>query len=176
MKKYLKYSGICSAVLAALTLVFMMAFNALSYKNGDTTTVVPGLRVIFGETVHGTLVDTVYKAAPVALVAWILVLVAVLILVAGVVLPLLKVKGIEKVAGVLNLVAVIALVLAGVLLFFTKGSYNAANKSVVGSTVITYYDDFKLTFGYVLAAIFSILGGAVAICPTVVDFLGKKRK
>lgn len=175
MKKVLKYAGLCSAVLAVLTFIFMMAFNALEYKSGDTTTVVSGTRAIFGETVHGSLGDVTYKGAPTALIAWILVLVAVIILVAAVVLPLLKVNALEKFAGILNLVAVGALVTAGILLFFTQGAYNEANVAVIGETKVYGYSDFKLTFGYVLAAILAIVAGVVAVAPAAVDFIGGKK-
>ena len=166
MKKFLQYAGIISAVLAIAAFIFLMAGNALVYKYNDTAYFVPGTRALFGGEVKTWLGTVEYKPAATALVAWILVLVAILILVAGVVLPLLKVKGIEKIAGILNLVAVGALLVAGILLFFTKGVFSGANSNA--------FDDYKLTFAHVLAAILAVSAGAIAIAPTVVGLLGKK--
>lgn len=172
MKKFLKFAGIISAVLAIAAIIFVMAGNSLIYKASESTTyTVSGLRAIFGgkeETILGTVE---YKPAATALIAWILMLVAFIILVAGVILPLLKVKALEKFAGILNLVAVCALVVAGILLFFTQPVFNSANKTSLG----TVYDDYKLAFAFVFGAILAISGGVIAILPAAMDFVGKKK-
>ena len=173
MKKFLQFAGLISAVLAIVAFIFMMAGNGLVNKVSESTTyTVSGIRAIFGgkqETILGT---AEYKPAATALIAWILVLVAIIILVAGVVLPLLKVSALEKFAGLLNLIAVCALVVAGILLFFTQPVFNQANKTSLG----TLYDDYKLSFAFVMSAILAIAGGVIAILPAAMDFIGSKKK
>lgn len=174
MKKFLQFAGLIGAVLAIVAFILMMATNALTYTSGSTTTFVAGSRAIFGGSVE-TLLGTVnYKPAATALIAWILVLVAMLVLLVINVLPLLKVKALDGISGLLNLIAVGALVVGGILLFFTKGAYNAANASQVGNTTVYYFDDYALGAGYVFAAILAILGGAVAFMPVLMKLVGKK--
>jgi hypothetical protein len=110
------------------------------------------------------------KLAWPALIGWILILVAMIILCAGVVLPLLKVKALDKFAGVLNLVAVGSLVAAGILIFFTEPAFGAANEW--SSDAIKAW---TLGGGYIAAGILAIVGGALAILPAAVDFIGKKK-
>ena len=172
MKKFLQFAGLISAVLAIAAFIFMMAGNALVYKASESTTyTVGGIRAIFGGEEQGLLTTVEIKPAATALIAWILILAAVIILVAGVILPLLKVTALEKVAGLLNLIAVCALVVGGILLFFTQPVFNAANESSLG----TLYDDYKLSFAFVFAAILAIAGGVIAILPAAMDFMGKKK-
>ena len=171
MKKFLQFAGLISAVLAIAAFIFMMAGKALVYETSSATYFVSGTRAIFGgkeETILGT---AEYKPAATALIAWILILAALVILVAGVILPLLKVTALEKVAGLLNLIAVCALVVGGILLFFTQPVFNTANKTSLG----TLYDDYKLSFAFVFAAILAIAGGVIAILPAAMDFMGKKK-
>lgn len=110
------------------------------------------------------------KLAWPALIGWILVLVAMIILLAGVVLPLLKVKALDKFAGVLNLVAVASLVTAGILIFFTEPAFGAANEWSEDAIKA-----WTLGGGYIAAGILAIVGGALAILPAAVDFIGKKK-
>lgn len=169
MKKFLKFAGIISAVLAITAFIFMMAGNALVYKASESTTyTVSGIRALFGGQEQGLLGTIEIKPAPTALIGWILVLVAILILVVGIVLPLLKVHALDKVAGILNLVAVCALVVGGILLFFTKPAFGGANDT-------SAFDDYKLSFAFVFAGILAISGGVIAILPAAVDFIGKKK-
>ena len=168
MKKFLKFAGIISAVLAIAAFIFMMAGNSLIYKASDSTTfTVSGIRAIFGGKEEGLFGTTQIKPAATALIAWILVLAAILILVVGVVLPLLKVHALDKVAGILNLVAVCALVVGGILLFFTKPVFASAND--------VNLDNYNLSFAFVFAAILAISGGVIAILPAAMDFVGKKK-
>ena len=37
------------------------------------------------------------------------------------------------------------------------------------------YDDYKLSFAFVMAAILAIAGGVIAILPAAMDFMGKKK-
>lgn len=174
MKTFLKFSGIIAFVLGLVAFILLLATVGVTFKyegalvsaSGEAA----GTTVLFGKTEKIMGVEVVTKAAPTALIAWILIIVALIILCLGVVLPLLKVKALEKFAGLLNLVAVIALVVAGILLFFTVLGFTGANK--VDSDAVKYY---HLGAGWVVAAILAILGGVVAILPAASAFIGKKK-
>ena len=175
MKKALKFAGLAAFVLGLVAFILMMATVAIKFEYdagilGKITGEVEGAVVLFGKTETVLGVEAVTKAAPIALVGWVLIIVALVALCAGVVLPLLKVKGAEKVAGLLNLAAALLLVVAGVLLFFTVSSFCGANK--VDKDFVKYY---HLAGGWVVAAILAIAGGVVAVVPACVDFLGKKK-
>ena len=173
MKKVLKFAGAFAFVLALVAFILLMATKGVTFKyEGALATLsgeADGTTVLFGKTEHTVLGDVVTKAAPMALIGWILVIVAMVALLAGVVLPLVK-KDSAKLAGVLNMAAALLLVVAGVLLFFTVLSFTGANK--VDSDAVKYY---HLGAGWVVAAILALLGGVVALLPACVDFLGKKK-
>ena len=178
MKKLLKFSGICAAVIALVGFILLMATPILEYHNGDSWTLVTG--GVFG---GGAVIDAGgstnmdHKLAWTGLIAWILILVAIIILVAGFVLPLLKVTALEKFAGVLNLVAVIALIVAGILVFFSAIAFRDVNFiTVLGEKHPLYGDAYKLGAGWVIAGILAIVGGVLAILPAAVDFIGSKKK
>ena len=167
MKKALKYAGICSLLLAVVAFVLMMATPAINYVVLGTSTSVSGTLAIFGEKklVLGT--EVVTNPSPLALIGWILLVVALVIILLGVLLPLLKVKAFTKFAGLLNLIAVICLVVAGIFVFIVVPTYFAANEMEVPSSA-------AIGAGWVIAGILSIVSGAVAICPAVADFISKK--
>lgn len=175
MKKFLQFAGLISAVLAIAAFIFLLAGNALVYKTDSAQYFVAGTRALFGGKVQGLFGEVEYKPAVPALIAWILIIVAVVILVLGVVLPLLKVKALDKFATLLNLVAVVALIVAGVLLFFTKGAYNSANADKIAGATVTYFDDYNLAFAFVFAAILSLVAGVVAVLPTIMGLVEKKK-
>lgn len=167
MKTFLKFSGAISAVLALVTFILMMATPSVIYTENVLNTVheVPGVNGIFGTEDYGP--------AWAGLLAWIFVLVSLLILVFGVVLPLIKVKGLEKVAGILNLVAVLLLVTAGIFMFCEVPAFT----DVAGNASFSWGNasgGYGLGAGWVFGGIFSIAAGAIAVLPTVMDFVGKK--
>lgn len=174
MKKALKFAGLAAFVLALVAFILLMATNGVLFKyegtlvSGESSAA--GTTVLFGKTEHTVLGDLVTKAAPMALIGWILIILALVALCLGVILPLLKVKGSEKLAGLLNMAAALVLVVAGVLLFFTVSSFTSANE--VNKELVKYY---HLGGGWIVAAILAILGGVVAVVPACVDFLGKKK-
>ena len=161
MKKVLKFAGAIACVLAIIAFILLMATPAATYTLGSNTMEYKGIVAVFGDS-DG------YKLAWSALLAWIFILVAIIILALGVILPLLKVKALDKFAGVLNLAAVILLIVAGIFAFCTRGAF-------VGANSLLDPDGWKLGVGYVFVGILAILGGLVAICPAVVDFIGKKK-
>jgi len=170
MKKYLKFAGAVAFVFALVAFILLMATVGVYSKSGSLRVDFDGIVVLFGKTESTILGNAKTELAWTGLIAWILNIVAMLILCAGVVLPLLKVKALDKFAGVLNLVAVIALVAGGILLFFSAPAFAGAN-GVDGDNLKYYH----LAAGWVVSGILAIVGGAVAILPAVVDFLGKKK-
>ncbi|MBO4856878.1 MAG: hypothetical protein J5511_05905 [Bacilli bacterium] len=176
MKKFLQFSGFIALVLGLVAFILLMASHSVVYAD-NTANWYSGISAVFG---GGTAQVSIAgwsnsgsvnaKLAWPALIGWILILVAMIILLAGVVLPLLKVKALEKFAGVLNLVAVAALVTAGILIFFTEPAFGAANEWSEESIKA-----WTLGGGYIAAGILSIVGGAIAILPAAIDFVGKKK-
>ena len=172
MKTFLKFSGAIAFVLALVAFILMMATPAVMYKGEDV--IAKGIVAIFGSkekvAIAGISLGTVEtKLAWSALLAWIFVLIALIVLCLGVVLPLLKVKALERFAGVMNLCAVILLVVAGIFMFITTPVFWAANG---GDNVP---NNVALGAGWVIGGILAIVAGAIAICPAVVDFVGKKK-
>lgn len=162
MGKFLKYTGICALLLAAVAFILMMATDAVVV--GTSVQIrYSGVNAIFGNK------DSLLGQNPsaLALIGWILLLVGLVIVLLGVILPLLKVSALEKFAGILNLVAVICFILAGVFMFIVVPTFAAANDW--GGT-----DNVTIGAGWVIGGILAIIAGVVAILPAVADFLGKK--
>ena len=179
MKKFLKFSGIIAALFGVVAFILLLATPGVYAKTsglgGDTIHNVDGVLVLFGghRAALGGWAEATYNASAISLIAWILIIVALVILLLGIILPLLKVKALEKFAGVLNLVAVCALVAAGIMLFFSVPVFYQANKDgVIG---LYSQESYHLSAGWIIAAILAIIGGALAILPAAVDFVGKKK-
>ena len=168
MKKVLQFSGIISALLGIVAFVLMMATNAVVVKVGNTQVVTAGTVAIFGETTKTLLGEVVTKPAPLALIGWILLLVALVVVLCGVILPLLKVKGLTIFAGIINIFVAIAFVLVGVFMFLVVPSFVGAN----GGEVNEYY---HIGAGWVIGGILAIAAGVFAILPAAADFVGKKK-
>lgn len=179
MKKYLKFSGICAAVLAAIAFILMMATPALKYivtiLGSTTTTNLGGSEAIFGNA-NPTLAqvvfvnsDSVIPASWNAIIAWILVMAAMAVLVIGFVFPLLKIKALDRFAGVLNLCAVGALVVAGIFMLIEKKTF----LGLIGVSDGSYY---HLGAGWIIGAIMAFLAAIVAVIPACADFLSKGKK
>ena len=168
MKQVLKFSGIISLVLVAVAFILMMATNACMQVSGSLQVNYAGTTAIFGHQGEG-LLDPTIKLAPLALIAWILILVGMIIVLVGIDLPLLKINALEKFAGLLNLIAVVCFVLGGVFMFIVVPSLWAANEW--GDIP----DNAKIGAGWVIGGILAIVGGAFAILPAAMDFIGKKK-
>jgi hypothetical protein len=177
MKKVLKFAGIISAALALVGFILLMATPVATFTvqvgSSKSVTAWDGMNAIFGvgSVRNGdNASDFSGNLAWSGLLAWIFALVALLILIAGIVLPLAKVTVLEKFAGILNLVAVGLLVVAGIFAFVSKATFYAANESSLLSS-----NDLQIGAGWVIGGILFILGGAMAIAPAAVDFIGKKK-
>ena len=165
MKKILQFSGVISAVLAAVAFILMMATNAIIFDtNYVKLSPISGVHAIFGNADH-----LFSKPSALALIAWILVLLGFVVACVGAILPLLNVKKIEKFAGVMNLCVVVCLVLAGIFMFLVVPTFFGANE-------VDVPDSAKIGAGWVIGGILAIAAGAFAILPAAVDFVGKKRK
>ena len=178
MKKFLQLSGLISLAAAAVAFILMMATPSVVGASDPGANWYSGVSAIFGGgqckwTLSGFGLSysevTIFKGhnSSSALFAWIFALVGLLGLIAGVLLPFLKVKGFTKFAGLVNLCSVILLATAGVLLFFTVVNFAGVNGW--NST-----DGAALGGGWVIAAILYLAAAGVAICPALVDLLGKK--
>ena len=168
MKKVLQFSGLISLVLVVVAFILMLASPAIvgSTSLGDYS--VAGTTAIFGktETVLGTTVHT--NPSVLGLLAWILILVGMIIVCVGVILPLLKINALEKFAGLLNLIAVVCFVLGGIFMFIVVPTFYGANDADVPSGA-------GIGAGWVIGGILAIAGGAFAILPAAMDFIGKKK-
>ena len=177
MKKLLKFSGICAAVIALVGFILLMTTPILEFHDGSDWSIITG-GVFGGGAIigEGGSINMDHKLAWTGLIAWILILVALVILIAGFVLPLLKVNALEKFAGVLNLVAVISLIVAGILVFVSAPVFQHANGSEVLGEWQDAYTNCTLGVGWIFAGILAIVGGVLAILPAAVDFIGSKKK
>ncbi len=167
MKKVLQFSGLIAAVIAVVAFVLLLATPGI-YANGVISVNIDGNAVLFGSTkTFGSWSVNTNKGAVIALIAWILIIIAFLGLVFGFILPMVK-KDLSKAAGMLNLCAAICLIVAGIMLFFTLPSFASANGW-------ENTDNCGLGAGWVVAAILAIVAGACALCPTIANFVGKKK-
>ena len=167
MKKVLQFSGIISLVLVVVAFILMMATNAAMQVSGSLQVNYAGTTAIFGHASEG-LLDPEIKLAPLALIAWILIIVGMIIVALGIILPLFKVTALQKFAGLLNLIAVVCFVLGGIFMFIVVPSFFGA----VGNSAP---DGTGIGAGWVIGGILAIVAGAFAILPAAMDFIGKKK-
>lgn len=169
MKKVLQFAGLISLVLGVIAFILMMATPAVIQPLvGDTQTVYAGTTAIFGKTESTILGDVVTKPSALALIGWILLLVAMIIVALGVILPLFKVKALEKFSGILDIVALACFVVGGIFMFLVVPTFYAANEWDVG-------DKTQIGAGWVIGGIIAIAAGAFAILPAAAAFFGKKK-
>ena len=169
MKTLLKFAGIISLLLAVVAIILVLTSNAMSVDTGLGTTYVTGTTALFGKKTETILGTATVKGSALALIGFILIVVAILLLICGIVLPLVNGKKGNKVAGLLNLVAVFLLVIGGVFVFCVVPTYLKANDA---TDLAKYY---KITAGWVIAGILALVAGCFALLPTAADFLGKKK-
>ena len=179
MKKFLQFSGLIALAAGLVGLILIMFTHSVVGASAPSANWYSGVSAIFGGgnfkwTISGfgiTVSDIqafTGRNSSSALFAWIFALVALLGLIAGAVLPLLKVKGFDKFAGLVNLCSVLLLATAGILVFFTV--VNFAGQNGWNDT-----EGAALGGGWVVGAILFLAAAVVAIFPTAVDFLGKKK-
>lgn len=169
MKKVLQFAGLISLVLGVVAFILMMATPAVIQPLvGDTQVVYAGTTAIFGKTESTILGDVVTKPSALALIGWILLLVAMIIVALGVILPLFKVKALEKFSGILDIVALACFVVGGIFMFLVVPTFYGANGWDVGEKT-------QIGAGWVIGGIVAIAAGAFAILPAAAAFFGKKK-
>ncbi len=170
MKKVLQFAGLISLVLGVVAFILMMATPAVIQPLvGDTQTVYAGTTAIFGKTESTILGDVVTKPSVLALIGWILLLVAMVIVALGVILPLFKVKALEKFSGILDIVALACFVVGGIFMFLVVPTFYGANGRDVA-------DGAAIGAGWVIGGILAIAAGVIAILPAAADFMAKGKK
>ncbi len=173
MKKVLQFAGLISLALAAVAFILMLATPGIVLTSGNSQYVYKGTVVLFGSKESASIAGLITltsetKPSVLALIGFILVIVALVILLLGVILPLLKVKAIEKFAGILEIAACAALVVAGIFMFLAVPTFFAANNVDVPKSA-------GLGAGWVIGGILNIAAGAFAILPACANFFGKKK-
>lgn len=169
MKKVLQFAGLISLILGVVAFILMMATPAVIQPLvGDAQTVYAGTTAIFGKTESTILGDVVTKPSALALIGWILLLVAMIIVALGIILPLFKVKALEKFSGILDIVALACFVVGGIFMFLVVPTFYGANGLDVGKKT-------QIGAGWVIGGIIAIAAGAFAILPTAAAFFGKKK-
>ena len=173
MKKVIKFVPWIGLVFGLVAFILLMACKSVILKDNSGTWY-SGIAAIFAGgkmSLLGYEGDFDGKLAWTALLAWIFILSGMIIVLGAAVLALgvLKVNVNPKIMGVLNLVAIGLFITAGVLTFFTRGAFGAANEWSQSTL-----DSYVLGGGYIAAGILSIVAGAVLAVPTVLDFVAKK--
>jgi hypothetical protein len=165
MKKFLKFAAPCACILALVGFILTLATPAITYPLNSGLFKDPnvaGTTAIFGKS--GDYTST--KPSALALIAFILAIVAMLALICATVLPFLKNNKFAKFGGLLALIAGICLVVGCIFVFIVIPTFASANG-------LSNMDGWGLGAGLVVAAILYIVAGAVAVCPTVLNLLGK---
>ena len=172
MKKFLKFSGICAALIGLVAFILMLATPGILKLGDNAAHVYPGTTVIFGgkavlSSGGASLSAFTYNGSALEIIAFILALLALVVVIVGIILPALKINALQKFAGILNIFAVVCFVLAGVFMFIAIPTFSAANDNM-------NLDGYGLGAGWVIGGILYIAAGVVAILPAAVNLMGKK--
>ena len=164
MKTFLKFAGCIALILTAVAFILLFATNAFvgEGKWSGADYAIKGTAALFGN-------DDV-KSCWAGILAFILLVVAIIALICAIVLPLAKVKSADKFAGFLNVCAAISLILAGIFVFCTKDAFFKAND---GNGVIQALVTYKISAGWIIAGILSIVSGCIALAPAAADLFSK---
>lgn len=189
MKTFLKFSGIIAAIVGAVAAVLLVVGNCLSltasvtalgittttvtsygstialFGSGSTTTVI----TVAGTTTTGNPISFDGHVSAVALIGWILILVAVVALLLAFILAFFKVKAVDKFAGLINLCAAACLVAGGIMVLSSMPSI--INDSL-GLTTDSN-EGFAFSWNWVMAAILAFAAAVLALFPTCADFASK---
>lgn len=153
MKQFLKFSGLIALGLALVGFILFMATPAITYSGH---TAAEGTDAIFG---RNGIVDI--KPSVLALIAWILILVALLALAFISIMMFAKKDFYEKFGNLFAIIIAIALILAAVFSFFTIPTYFSANG------VNSVPDGYALGAGWIIGAILVILAGGLSLLPVI---------
>lgn len=175
MKKLLPFAGFCAAVLGIVALILVLATNSVgtSVTVAGSTSVdwLGGVKGIFGQPKTDSQVEI--KATAGAIIAFVLLILGFVLALLASLLPMLKKA--EKFAGFLGLGGSVLLIVAGILFFCEVPMFcGAQGVDVSGSSIVGSYK-YILGGGWIVAGILGIVGGAVALLPSLFAFLAKKK-
>ena len=159
MKNFLKYNGICAAILGVISFILLLCTKAI--KSDTVLEDIKGEDALFGYK-YG-LVE--YDGSKAGLFGFIILLIAIIVLIVGIILPAIN-KHFKNVSVLLNLIAACALILAGILIFCTKNSWYDVNKDLL----LSAKSAFDLSVTYAISGGLSIAAGAIALLPAVANF------
>ena len=159
MKNYLKYTGVCAAILAIVSFILILCTAAI--KSDTLLGDIDGEDALFGFKV----LTVEYKGASAGIFGFILLLASIILLVVGAILPALN-KHFNGIAGILNLIAAIALIVAGIFILCTKNSWYDVNKDNLASAKSA----FDLSVTYAISGVIAIVAGCIAALPAISDF------
>jgi hypothetical protein len=168
MKKLLPFAGFCATVLGIIALILVMATNSVGYPlTSSSTSWYSGIQGIFGGKVDLIVTTGTIKGTAGAIIAFILLIVGIILACAASLLPLLK--KMVNLAGWFGLIGCVCLIVAGILFFFEVPMFVHAQDSSAST------DGYILGGGWVTAGILAIVGGGVALLPSLFAFLAKKK-
>ena len=174
MKKALKFAPLCALLLAIVAFILLFATKSIEYTDGNVKGWHDGPAALFGKGQAAAVLSGVSvvaefegKAAFNAVLAFIFIIVALIALVISAIMVFVKIKALEKFGGLIALIAGGLLLVAGIFIFFTLPAFASAND---WNTT----ENFALGVGWMLAAIFAILGGIASACPAVLALFEKK--
>ena len=153
MKNYLKYTGVCAAILALVSFILILCTTAI--KSDTLLGDIDGEDALFGFKI----LTVEYKGATAGIFGFVLLLASIILLAVGAILPALN-KHFNGLAGLLNLIA------AGIFIICTKNSWYDVNKDNIASAKSA----FELSVTYGVAGAISIVAGCIASLPAINDF------
>ena len=169
MKKYFKYAGIVSVVLAVVAFILVVACNGAKFEAGGYTDKTKGMDMIFAK---GDCKGADKSVA--GLFGFIFLLVAMIAAIVGVLLPLVGKEMNPKIASIINIVAAVLFILGGILIICTAHSFIDANDDGMTKAMIKEAKKHTdCTVEYALAGILSMLAGVVTLVPAVSGFMNK---
>lgn len=166
MKKVVKFTGFCAALLILIAFILQLSTKAVTFSDSILGLTLSG-SLSGVEGTFGKSADEI-KATWSAIVAFVLLILVFLTFVCTTLLPLLKVKVSDKILAICNCAAVVLAIVAAIFLFIEVPCFLKAND-------IDTKDGFSLGAGWIVAGILSILGGLVGAISPVFALIGHKK-
>ena len=177
--------AIIGTVLAFVVLFLLFAPGITAYYQGEYVKITPTYAFVFGGSFYRTYVvnnatthseGVLYRLAPSALIAWILLLLSFLASIVGIVFGLKDAKWAKYVV----MCCAAATIAAAILLFASRlDAFKsvASNSSMYSAQEMVQVMDgmnFKLSFGFVGTGVFAILSGLAFAGSSVFTLIKKK--
>ena len=161
-----KLSGIVSVFAFPVTIVsfiLMLATDAFILRLRGEDFAYPGTEVIFGRKSLGSL-DPGTNASPLALAAWIILLVTILLIILNLFLRFVYGEELEKLQLFISFIIIAALILSAIFMFNVISNYWSANGWG------TPFSSTRFGTGWGVAASFCFLAALITLFPIVVRF------